>query len=581
MNIVDMVIGFVGGGAIGGGALYALQQGKIAELTKQFQKTRSALNETESELKDTKGQLKLLDVSEARIRDIEGTYREEVAKLQVELDEAKAKLQETVLPVVSPDWEAEYQARIQEIQQDYENQLLELRQTHQSQSQELETLVETPVWEESTPFSSEFTSESEVPENLLEIGEFTSEPEVPESLLGAEPWDELSDTPRTDFSETLVETPVWEESTPFSSEFTSEPEVPESLLGAEPWDDLSDSPRADFSETLVETPVWEESTPFSSEFTSEPEVPENLLEIDESTSEPEMFNGITPMEELPGEMEMPESLTGFEESTSELEMFNGITPMEELPGEMEMPESLTGFEESTSELEMFNGITPMEELPGEMEMPESLTGFEESTEESTSELEMFNGVTPMEESLSELEIPESWMEREAMLSEIEAIDSMPTIAEPPILGHEFDFLDRPSSEEAIESISSLEDLAIEEEEVLIAPISYSDTNFYDLFPTEAEQAETSVTGEIPLSIDDLFGDSSELSSLDTPKAETNGHEELDLDFLNMLEDSETGSINSLSSDEDLESSFDELFSDDLFSDWSSGTPDHASKIESH
>jgi hypothetical protein len=549
MNIVDMVIGFVGGGAIGGGALYALQQGKIAELTKQFQKTRSALNETESELKDTKGQLKLLDVSEARIRDIEGTYREEVAKLQVELDEAKAKLQETVLPVVSPDWEAEYQARIQEIQQDYENQLLELRQTHQSQSQELETLVETPVWEESTPFSSEFTSESEVPENLLEIGEFTSEPEVPESLLGAEPWDELSDTPRTDFSETLVETPVWEESTPFSSEFTSEPEVPESLLGAEPWDDLSDSPRADFSETLVETPVWEESTPFSSEFTSEPEVPENLLEIDESTSEPEMFNG--------------------------------ITPMEELPGEMEMPESLTGFEESTSELEMFNGITPMEELPGEMEMPESLTGFEESTEESTSELEMFNGVTPMEESLSELEIPESWMEREAMLSEIEAIDSMPTIAEPPILGHEFDFLDRPSSEEAIESISSLEDLAIEEEEVLIAPISYSDTNFYDLFPTEAEQAETSVTGEIPLSIDDLFGDSSELSSLDTPKAETNGHEELDLDFLNMLEDSETGSINSLSSDEDLESSFDELFSDDLFSDWSSGTPDHASKIESH
>ncbi|MDJ0524379.1 MAG: hypothetical protein PX634_03410, partial [Microcystis sp. M53600_WE12] len=94
MNIFDILIGFVGGGAIGGGALYALQEGKIREALQKYEKIRAALGETEAELKDSKGQLKLVALSEERIRNIEATYREEVAKLQKELEDSQGRLQE-------------------------------------------------------------------------------------------------------------------------------------------------------------------------------------------------------------------------------------------------------------------------------------------------------------------------------------------------------------------------------------------------------------------------------------------------------------------------------------------------------
>jgi hypothetical protein len=57
MSIVDILIGFVGGGAIGGGALYALQEGKIREARQKQGKIRADLGKTEAELEDTKGEL--------------------------------------------------------------------------------------------------------------------------------------------------------------------------------------------------------------------------------------------------------------------------------------------------------------------------------------------------------------------------------------------------------------------------------------------------------------------------------------------------------------------------------------------
>ena len=57
MSIVDILIGFVGGGAIGGGALYALQEGKIREALQKQGKIRADLGKTEAELEDTKGEL--------------------------------------------------------------------------------------------------------------------------------------------------------------------------------------------------------------------------------------------------------------------------------------------------------------------------------------------------------------------------------------------------------------------------------------------------------------------------------------------------------------------------------------------
>jgi hypothetical protein len=46
MSIVDILIGFVGGGAIGGGALYALQEGKIREARQKQGKIRAYLFKT-------------------------------------------------------------------------------------------------------------------------------------------------------------------------------------------------------------------------------------------------------------------------------------------------------------------------------------------------------------------------------------------------------------------------------------------------------------------------------------------------------------------------------------------------------
>ncbi|MFM7793477.1 MAG: hypothetical protein ACKO90_37150, partial [Microcystis panniformis] len=70
MSIVDILIGFVGGGAIGGGALYALQEGKIREALQKQEKIRADSGETEAELEDTKGQLKLLELSQEGIGNI-------------------------------------------------------------------------------------------------------------------------------------------------------------------------------------------------------------------------------------------------------------------------------------------------------------------------------------------------------------------------------------------------------------------------------------------------------------------------------------------------------------------------------
>ncbi len=137
MNIFDILIGFVGGGAIGGGALYALQEGKIREERQKYAKIRADLGKAEEELKDSKGQLKPLALSEERIRNIEATYREEVAKLQKELEDSQGRLQEIASATPAQAVEVADKTQIQQLEQEYEAKIEELRQSYQSQIQEI------------------------------------------------------------------------------------------------------------------------------------------------------------------------------------------------------------------------------------------------------------------------------------------------------------------------------------------------------------------------------------------------------------------------------------------------------------
>ncbi len=127
MSIVDILIGFVGGGAIGGGALYALQEGKIREALQKQEKIQAALGETEAELKDTQGQF----------GNIEATYKEEVAKLQKELEDSQRRLQEAAGANPVQAMEVAYKTQIQELEQEYETKIEELRQSYQSQIREI------------------------------------------------------------------------------------------------------------------------------------------------------------------------------------------------------------------------------------------------------------------------------------------------------------------------------------------------------------------------------------------------------------------------------------------------------------
>ncbi|MDB9427832.1 hypothetical protein PN482_02560 [Microcystis aeruginosa CS-555/01A07] len=137
MSIVDILIGFVGGGAIGGGALYALQEGKIREARQKQGKIRADLGKTEAELENTKGELKRLELSQERMGNIEAAYREEVAKLQKELEDSQGRLQEVAGANPVQAMEVAYKTQIQELEQEYETKIEELRQSYQSQIREI------------------------------------------------------------------------------------------------------------------------------------------------------------------------------------------------------------------------------------------------------------------------------------------------------------------------------------------------------------------------------------------------------------------------------------------------------------
>ena len=332
MSIVDILIGFVGGGAIGGGALYALQEGKIREALQKYEKIRAALGETEAELKDSKGQLKQLALSEERIRNIEATYREEVAKLQKELEDSQGRLQEIASATPAQAVEVADKTQIQPLQPEYEAKIEELRQSYQSQIQEIidgkqgemEALRQSQqeqILELEKGYQSQIQQlEQGYQSQLLELQNARQAVVDDRTTEIAEPWDDFPDSPSA------------EEINPFDGFITEENLV---------------LPPEFAPETPLETPVSKsefssEMNPFDGFITEEtlglpPEfAPEMPLEtpVDQET-----FDGLNSPEETLVSPEMTEiedfslmaepAISDWEMSAAEIEFLNSLTLEEE------------------------------------------------------------------------------------------------------------------------------------------------------------------------------------------------------------------------------------------------------------
>ncbi|MEG3439676.1 hypothetical protein V0288_21290, partial [Pannus brasiliensis CCIBt3594] len=229
-----------------------------------------------------------------------------------------------------------------------------------------------------------------------------------------------------------------------------------------------------------------------------------------------------------------------------------------------------------SEMSAFESFGEFEETSDETETFDNFDGFEDNAT-----LEAIQ--TPTVDIISEMSAFESFGEfEETTAPELSSVD--------------LDFLNSPALEE-VESIANFEDLAIEDHEIFSSRVSPDDTSFFDLLPTEAEQSESLSTDALPSSLEELFANTNDAEAnalfeslaSEIENAGSNGHvdsqfsavsEEIDLDFFSMLENSDTGASEPLPSEADLES-FDELFNDDLFSEWGNGTPSQGNKIESH
>ncbi|CCI14739.1 conserved hypothetical protein [Microcystis aeruginosa PCC 9806] len=331
MNIFDILIGFVGGGAIGGGALYALQEGKIREALQKYEKIRTALGETEAELKDSKGQLKQLALSEERIRNIEATYQEEVAKLQKELEDSQGRLQEIASATAAQavevadktqieQLEQEYEAKIEELRQSYQSQIQEiidgkqgemeaLRQSQQAQILELEKGYQSQIQQLEQSYQSQLLGLENARQAL--VNERTTEI--------VEPWDDFPDSSRDE--EINPDGFITEENLELEPEFA--PETPLETSISEPEFNSDMNPFDGFitEENLELEPEFAPETPLETSVSEE--TFDRLNSREETLVSPEM----TGSEDFPVMAEP--AISDWEMSAAEIEFLNSLTLEEE------------------------------------------------------------------------------------------------------------------------------------------------------------------------------------------------------------------------------------------------------------
>jgi len=274
MNIFDILIGFVGGGAIGGGALYALQEGKIREERQKY------------------------------------AYREEVAKLQKELEDSQGRLQEIASATPAQAVEVADKTQIQQLEQEYEAKIEELRQSYQSQIQEiidgkqgeieaLRQSQQAQILELEKGYQWQIQQlEQSYQSQLLGLENARQAVVDDRTTEIVEPWDDFPDSPRD------------EEINPFDGFITEETLVLEPEFAPE---------------TPLETPGSEsefssEMNPFDGFITEETLVlePEFAPEMPLETSVfEETFDGLEP------------AISDWEMSAAEIEFLNSLTLEEE------------------------------------------------------------------------------------------------------------------------------------------------------------------------------------------------------------------------------------------------------------
>lgn len=357
MNIFDILIGFIGGGAIGGGALYALQQGKIKEALQKYEKIRTALGETEAELKDSKGQLKLLDLSEERIRNIEATYRKEVAKLQKELEDSQGRLQETASATIPQSVEfadknqieelqREQEAKIEELRQSYQNQIQEiidgkqgemeaLRQSQQAQILELERGYQSQIQQLEQGYQSQLLKL----QNARQTGVDDRTTEI------VEPWDDFPDRPSAEEINTF-DGFITEETLGLEPEFPPETLL-ETLVSEERLDGLNSREEALFFPEMTEI---EDSSLMAEPAISDWEMSDAEIAFINSLTLEEETRTIGSLEELSGNYDQIQETVSSDTSFSDLL----VTDAEKFPDNQNFLDDLFADTADSNSLELFD-----------------------------------------------------------------------------------------------------------------------------------------------------------------------------------------------------------------------------------
>jgi len=541
--MINTILGLLGGGVAGFGAAYFIQNAKLTKLREdvgRYSQARQALVSAESELKDAKSRILILEQSENDVKrrvvqELEASYegqmqtqvdelgnlRSHSQKLEQELRQSQAQL-ENIENTYFNQIEAlkqSYQVQINELEGNALGATMEtLEQTHQEQINELHQSYQARIQEIEQAYQIQLLATQSA---AVDEREWTESPVV-ESFVQEETATNLEDSP------------VWSRS-------TVELDAMETFIGHPFMDDES----AVTPPELAHLETW---------VTSLQEEDKDLVG---DTDEPRQVNyletWVSPALEEEEEVE-----SGDVQNLNYLETWIS-NPVEEQESSLisEPPVPEINYLETwiTAPLEDEEEIVP----PPDFAFPESFQeevvaapdfGFPESFQEEVVAAPDFGFPQSFQEEGSS---SESWV------SEGES---------------ELGFLNSLTTEEDIARISSLEELTTQEGHLFERDFSNTDNDLLELLPQEESDS----------SMDDLFslGENQELdmdlfNSLEldltesAPQEVVNlGTDDTDLEFFNLLND-DNSALESLATD-DSNVSLDDLFGEDFLSSAWDATP---------
>jgi hypothetical protein len=523
---LSTILGLLGGGAAGFGAAYFIQNGKISKLQQdisRYSQASQALVSAESELKDAKSRILILEQSENDIRRrLEQSYHEQMEELQASSQEQINELNQMRSLKLELESELEQvRAQLENAQNNHFNDLEALKQAYESQASQLPT-----------------TSEGDFERESLERSHYEEIQALQQAHAAQMQEIEQAHQARIYELEQAYQTQILEiqaeQSQAFDHPFTpvaAEPETPETdsfqtfinpdLLR----DDEEDTPQAmGYLETWV-APFPDDEPEFSSE---EENIPTNG-----SRDASYLETWYAPLAEESADLEESFNHQG-ENSHLETWISAPLEEATEQPPEMGYLETWVAEAplEETSSLSEASDLNFLESLQTEAEedapnydfSPSSFTAAEEDA--SLNFLESFS-------------------------REVE--EEVPNFSDNT---SDLGFLESFAAEEEVARISSLEELTTAAEDAFDESFPHPDNDFLELLPQEEEAPSFNNGFSLPTvdSDSDLFGFSEpaedELALLNSlelqldedsnaAKASGFGESSEDLDFLNLLDTNES------------------------------------------